>query len=281
VHDRKYFLSLYVRDPAGILLEYATDGPGMTVDEAPDELGRTLFLPPHDADRAEDLRAMLPQFALPGKERFPARDLPFVHRFNRSKEPDGRTVVLLHGSGGNEAVLMPIARRITPRSTLLGVRGRATEEGTNRWFRRLDATRFDQADIRSEAEAFAAFVAGAVAGYGLDPDKLVFLGYSNGANFLAAVIQLHPGLVRRAVLLRGLQALENPPAGDLSDSSVLVLSGRGDPYAPSAADLANALRVRGARVDLRELSAGHELVGADVIEISEWAVNSLVELGQR
>ncbi len=65
VHDRKYFLSLYVRDPAGILPEYATDGPGMTVDEAPDELGQTLFLPPHDADRAEDLKAMLPQFALP------------------------------------------------------------------------------------------------------------------------------------------------------------------------------------------------------------------------
>jgi phospholipase/carboxylesterase len=155
----------------------------MTVDEAPGELGRTLFLPPHEADRAEDLRAMLPQFALPGQERFPVRHLPFVHRFNRPKEPDGTTLVLLHGSGGNEADLMPIARRIAPRSALLGVRGRATEEGTYRWFRRLDATTFDQADIRSEAEAFSAFVEGAVTGYGLDPDRLVFLGYSNGANF--------------------------------------------------------------------------------------------------
>jgi phospholipase/carboxylesterase len=202
VHDRKYFLSLYVRDPARILMEYATDGPGMTVDEAPGELGRTLFLPPHEAERAEDLRAMLPQFALPGEERFPVRDLPFVHRFNRPEEPDGTTLVLLHGTGGNEADLMPIARRIAPRATLLGVRGRATEEGSNRWFRRLDAAKFDQADIRGEAEAFAAFVEGAATGYGLDPDGLVFLGYSNGANFLAAVIQIYPGLVRRAVLLR-------------------------------------------------------------------------------
>jgi phospholipase/carboxylesterase len=129
VHDRKYFVSLYVRDPAGILMEYATDGPGMTVDEQAGELGRTLFLPPHDADRAEDLRAMLPQFALPGEERFPARDLPFIHRFYRPQEPDGTTLVLLHGTGGSEADLMPIARRIAPRSTLLGVRGRATEEG--------------------------------------------------------------------------------------------------------------------------------------------------------
>ncbi|HEY8380575.1 MAG TPA: ring-cleaving dioxygenase [Microvirga sp.] len=270
VHDRKYFLSLYVRDPAGILMEYATDGPGMTVDEAPSELGRTLFLPPHEADRAEDLRAMLPQFALPGEERFPVRQLPFIHRFNRPKEPNGTTLVLLHGSGGSEADLMPIARRIAPHSTLLGVRGRATEEGTNRWFRRLDAATFDQADIRSEAEAFAAFIEGALIGYGLDADRLVFLGYSNGANFLAAVIQLYPGLVRRAALLRGMQTLENPPAADLSDTSVLVLSGRDDPYGPDASKLVDALMACDARVDARELSAGHELTDADGIEASGW-----------
>ncbi|KAA2234595.1 VOC family protein [Salinarimonas soli] len=275
VHDRKYFLSLYVRDPAGILMEYATDGPGMTVDEAPGELGRTLFLPPHEAERAEDLRAMLPQFALAGEERAPIRDLPFVHRFNRPTEPDGTTLVLLHGSGGSEADLMPIARRIAPRSTLLGVRGRATEEGPPRWFRRLDATTFDQADIRGEAEAFAAFVEGAVAGYGLDPERLVFLGYSNGANFLAAVIQLHPGLVRRAVLLRGLQALEDPPAADLSGTGLLLLGGRDDPYAREGTVLANALEAAGARVDLREIPAGHELSGADAVEASEWIQRTL------
>jgi phospholipase/carboxylesterase len=165
---------------------------------------------------------------------------------------------------------MPIARRIAPRATLLGVRGRATEEGSNRWFRRLDAATFDQADIRREAEAFAAFVEGAVTGYGIDTGALAFLGYSNGANFLAAVIQLHPGLVRRAVLLRGLQALENPPDADLSGSSVLVLSGRDDSSALKATELVGALARRGARVTSTELSAAHELVGADVDEASEW-----------
>jgi phospholipase/carboxylesterase len=270
VHDRKYFLSLYVRDPAGILMEYATDGPGMTVVEAAGELGRTLFLPPHEADRAEDLKAMLPQFALPGEERFPVRRLPFVHRFNRPTEPDGTTVVLLHGSGGNEADLMPLARRIAPRSTLLGVRGRATEEGGNRWFRRLDATTFDQGDIRSEAEAFAAFVEDAAAGYVLDTDRILFLGYSNGANFLAAVIQLHPGLVRRAALLRGMQPLEAPPAADLRGTSVLLIGGRDDPYAAHSVELANMLMARSALVEQKEVPAGHALTGADVVEASDW-----------
>jgi phospholipase/carboxylesterase len=270
VHDRKYFLSLYVRDPAGILMEYATDGPGMTVDEAPDELGRTLFLPPREADRAQDLRAMLPQFALPGEERFPVRDLPFIHRFNRPDDPDGTTLVLLHGTGGSEADLIPIARRIAPRATLLGVRGRATEDGTNRWFRRLDAATFDQADIRAEAEAFAAFVEGAVSGYGLDADRLAFLGYSNGANFLAAVMQLNPGLVRRAVLLRAIQALERPPEADLSQSSVLAVSGRDDPYARAAPALEPPLIARGARIDSEQIAATHELAAADVAAAAPW-----------
>lgn len=270
VHDRKYFLSLYVRDPAGILLEFATDGPGMTVDEAPEELGRTLFLPPQDAGRGDDLKAMLPQFAMPGEARFPLRDLPFVHRFNHPPDPDGTTLVLLHGTGGNEADLMPLARRIAPHATLIGVRGRATEEGSNRWFRRFDAMRFDQADIRNEAEAFEAFIEGAVAGYGLDPEKLVFLGYSNGANLLAAFIQLHPGVVRRAILLRALQPLEEPPAAELAGTRVLLLDGRDDPLAGSAPSLASDLQARGATVEVRVLPAGHDISGADIAEAARW-----------
>ena len=196
--------------------------------------------------------------------------LPFVHRFHRPENSDGSTIVLLHGTGGNEADLMPIARRIAPRATLLGVRGRSTEEGINRWFRRFDALTYDQSDIRSEAEAFTAFVEGAVIGYGLDPDRLAFLGYSHGANLLAAVIQLHPGIVRRAMLLRGLQALENPPTVDLTGTNVLMLNGRNDPFARKAPELRDALQAGGAEIVSRDLAAGHELNAADVTEAVEW-----------
>jgi phospholipase/carboxylesterase len=270
VHDRKYFLSLYVRDPAGILLEYATDGPGMTLDESADDLGSTLFVPPHEADRLEALKAMLPQFALPGEERFPARDLPFIHRFNRPPNPDGTTMVLMHGTGGNEADLMPIARQIAPRATLLGVRGRATEEGSNRWFRRAGETGFDQQDIRDESDALLAFVEGAVGGYGLEPDKLIFLGYSNGANMLGAFILLHPGVVRRAILLRAIQVLEDPPRADLTGTKVLVLEGSDDPFLGMAPAVADNLVMCGAQVDVRRLQADHQLAAADVTAAAEW-----------
>ncbi|MBL4918466.1 VOC family protein [Szabonella alba] len=263
VHDRRYFLSLYVREPGGILIEQATDGPGFAIDETVENLGQTLVFPPHEAARAAELRVMLPQFARPGEERIPMRDLPFIHRLYRPEDPDGSVLVLLHGTGGNESDLMPLAHSIAPHATLLGVRGRSTEEGINRWFRRFDAVTYDQDDIRAEAAAFAGFVDGALRSYGLEADRMTFLGYSNGANLLGAMMLLHPGTVRRAILLRGIAALEKPPAADLAGSSVLLLTGAQDPFARMAPALEASLRQGGAALDARLLPAGHGLTEAD------------------
>lgn len=270
VHDRKYFLSLYVREPTGTLFEYATDGPGFAVDENADQLGGTLMIPPSDTARAADLKVMMPQFALPGEERMPARDLPFVHQFHVPDDPDGAVLVLLHGTGGNETDLMPLGHRINARATLLGVRGRSTEEGVFRWFRRLGENSFDQEDIRSEAEAFAAFVSGAVSGYGLDAARLAFLGYSNGANFLGAVMRLHPGVVPSAMLCRATDVLESGPGMKLPDTRVLSIAGARDPFGEGAIGLERVLSAEGAIVTTEVIDAGHELVEQDEVVARGW-----------
>lgn len=270
VKDRRYFSSIYVREPAGALLELATDGPGMTVDEPAESLGTRLFVPPADAGRADAIRVMLPRIALPGEERDMHPDLPFVHRLHRPDDPDGSTLVLLHGTGGNETDLLPLGHRIAPRAALLGVRGRSTEEGILRWFRRLDATHFDQADVRGEAEAFAAFLPEALASYRLDPARATLLGYSNGANFIAAVMLLYPHLVRRAALLRPMLVLDEPPMPDLSSTVVLTVAGRSDPYRRFAPALEDTLRKCGARVEAQTVPAGHELGADDVSIAEEW-----------
>ena len=201
------------------------------------------------------------------------RDLHFVHRFHRPETADGSTIILLHGTGGNETDLMPLAHRLAPNATLLGVRGRSTEEGINRWFRRFDATTYDQADIRAVAEAFAAFVAAATRSYGLDPARTVLLGYSNGANLLGAALQLHPDAMRQAVLIRGLQVLEDAPklAPDaLAGHRVLMLNGARDPFAGMAPALEQALRQAGADLDAQTVPAGHELAAEDLERASAW-----------
>ncbi len=270
VHDRKYFESLYVREPGGVLIELATDQPGMTVDEPQETLGTALFVPETSEIPADDVPIVLPQFSMPGEERVIYRDLPFVHRFFTPDGADGSTLILLHGSGGSEASLMPLAHRASPQSTLLGVRGRSTEEGIARWFRRFEGLAFDQDDIRSEAEAFAAFLEGAIAAYHLDRSRITLVGHSNGANFLAAFLLLHPGLAGRAVLLRPMPVLSNPPEGDLSAVRVLVASGRDDPFAEHAPRLAALLEARGAKVSLREVDAGHDLAAADSDLMRAW-----------
>ncbi|WP_410216679.1 VOC family protein [Paracoccus sp. (in: a-proteobacteria)] len=269
VHDRVYFTSLYVREPAGALIELATDGPGMDVDEAPAALGRTLMVPPHDKDDIE-LRLRLPQFARPGEERRPMRDLPFTHRLHTPEDPDGSTILLLHGTGGSESDLMPLAHRIVPRATLLGVRGRSVEEGVARFFRRLSMDRFDQDDIRSEAAAFAAFWDGALSAYDLDPARLTVLGYSNGANFAGAVMALYPRMIRRAVLMRPMPVLDPLPAADLAGVSVLTLRGAADPYGRYAPALTDWLHVSGAEVEAKVIAAGHELSTDDLTEAAAW-----------
>ncbi|WP_347137795.1 VOC family protein [Paracoccus sp. SSK6] len=269
VHDRRYFASLYVREPGDTLVELATDGPGMAVDESAADLGRTLMFPPH-AENTDDLRLRLPQFARPGEERIRMRELPFVHRLRQPDEPDGSAMVLLHGSGGNETDLMPLAHRIAPHATLLGVRGRSTEEGIPRFFRRTSMTSFDQQDIRDEAEAFAAFWRGALAGYDLDPARITVMGYSNGANFAAAVMGLHPGLIRRAILMRSMAALEDLPQTDLTGVSVLTLTGVRDPYGPHAPRLNEWLAAQGAALDARVVQAGHDLVADDLTAAADW-----------
>lgn len=270
VHDRKYFMSLYVRDPAEILIEYATDAPGFTVDEDAAHLGEALFVPSTDAHRLEDLKVLLPQFALPGEERIPMRDLHFTHRFFQPKDADDLTIVLLHGTGGTEADLMPIAHRIAPRATLLGVRGRSTEEGVARWFRRFDAVTFDQKDIRSEAEAFAGFIEEARRAYGLDLNKTLFLGYSNGANLLGAMLQLYPGAAKHAVLLRAIQVLDETPDADLSGTNVLIVNGSLDPFGLNAPVLVGTLQAMGANLQENVLSAAHGLTDEDEQIVRHW-----------
>ncbi|MBO9589311.1 VOC family protein [Devosia sp.] len=269
LHDRQYFTSLYVREPGNVLIEMASDGPGFALDETLEKLGHTLFMPPDTPD-PEAVKVMLPQFGLPGEERVVYRDLIYKHRFFTPENPDGMTIALLHGTGGNETDLMPLAHRAAPNATLLGMRGRSTESGVQRWFRSFGPSIFDQKDIRFESRALEAFFGEIGTAYRPDPEKLVALGYSNGANLLAAALLLHPGFIRRAVLIRPAMVLDEVPQTDLSGTSVLILLGETDAFRMQGEKLVEALRSRGAEVAVEVLSAGHGLGDDDAPAIANW-----------
>jgi len=143
-------------------------------------LGTRLFVPDRDLPRIDELTVLLPQILNAREPRVIYRDLPFVHRFHTPDDADGSVFVLLHGSGANETSVMPLAHKIDPRATLLGVRGRAVEEECRDGSAASRPSLSTKADIIAEAQAFAAFIEGAASAYDLDPARIVYIGYSNG-----------------------------------------------------------------------------------------------------
>ena len=195
----------------------------------------------------------------------------FIHRLFRPDNPSGRTIVMLHGSGGDETTLASLAGAIAPDATLIGIRGRVVQDGVKRWYKRITATEFDQSDVRNEAAAFVDFLQNLARENRLDLSNVTFLGYSNGANLIAALTQLHPGIVRTAVLLRAMPVLSDASKVDLSSTRVLTIAGEKDklyfPYAPA---LAKRLSEFGARVDARTIGSDHGIGDADVRIVAEW-----------
>lgn len=207
----------------------------------------------------------------------------FDFRIVRPTDSDGSVLVLLHGTGGDENDLIPLGTAVAPRSTLIGVRGRSTSEPSLRWFSRSSTTVFDQEEIIREAAAFAAFLprllsreSGGREGVNSKeqtPENVALLGFSNGANFIGALLLLHPGLVRRAVLWRPMPVLEDPLTPSLEGSDVLLIGGRDDPYGKFMPQLAQLLRERQANVSAHMIGAGHGLTQEDLAITSQWLAN--------
>ena len=196
--------------------------------------------------------------------------LSHIHQFVPATEPGQAPLLLLHGTGGDEHDLLPLGRAVAPGAALLSPRGKVLEGGMPRFFRRLAEGVFDEPDVIRRAQDLADFVQEARESYGLAAP--IALGFSNGANIAAAVLQLRPGALAGAVLLRAMVPLQSAPKADLNGTPVLILSGGLDPIVPdeNAARLAATLGQAGAAVDHRTLPTGHNLSQADLTLTKAW-----------
>ena len=203
-----------------------------------------------------------------------ASPLNTTHRFVPGADPSGPTLLLLHGTGGNEDDLLPIGPMIAPGAALLSPRGKVLENGMPRFFRRLAEGVFDEEDVRRRALELGDFVAEARRRYGIPAP--VAVGFSNGANIAAALLLLQPDVLSGAVLLRAMVPLsdlsKNDRAAELGGKPVLLLSGQADPIVPgsNATRLAALLSDAGAHVEHKVLPAGHPLSQAAVTLARNW-----------
>jgi phospholipase/carboxylesterase len=183
-----------------------------------------------------------------------------------------RTLLLLHGTGGNEHDLIPLGRELDPNAALLSPRGKILENGMPRFFRRLAEGVFDVEDLKQRANELADFVAAAVEHYKFAADQIVAVGYSNGANIAASMLLLRPEILRAAILFRAMVPFVPEKLPDLSSVCVWIGAGNQDPIIPTSETqrLVELLRSAGADITIRFANATHALTDADVKTARDW-----------
>jgi phospholipase/carboxylesterase len=185
----------------------------------------------------------------------------------------GPVLLVLHGTGGSERDILPLARAMDPTAAVLAPRGRVSENGASRWFRRLSEGVFDVDDVVARAAELAEFLGSATGHYGLEGRRVVAVGFSNGANMALATAALHPHVIPEVIAFSGMYPFgERPITSSLHGSRMLLANGTADPMAPnpSVALLAARLSGRGAEVTRHERAGGHGIDAGDVDAARAW-----------
>jgi phospholipase/carboxylesterase len=194
------------------------------------------------------------------------------HIFEKGTVPGSPTLVLLHGTGGTERDLIPLAKRISPDSSLLSVRGNVLENGMPRFFRRLAEGVFDKEDLIFRTKELFDFLNQAAEQYGVDRSSFVAVGYSNGANIAGSLLFHYRDAFKGAILHHPMVPLRGISLPDLSGVPIFVGAGTNDPIcaASETEELQKLLGEAGAAVSVHWESFGHQLTAAEVDAAAKW-----------
>ena len=201
-----------------------------------------------------------------------APPLDHIHVFEPATTPGLPTLLMLHGTGGNEHDLVPFGRALLPGAAILSPRGKVLERGMPRFFRRFAEGVFDFDDLRVRSGELADFVAAAAREYGFDATRVIAAGFSNGANIAASVVLLRPEALRAALLFSPMIGIVPDPLPNLDGAPVFISAGRRDPIvgAGDTQKLADLLTACHAVVTVRWTEGGHTLTEGDMIAGAEW-----------
>lgn len=191
-----------------------------------------------------------------------------IHQFIPAAAMPGQayTLLLLHGTGGDENSLLGLANHFGDGFNYLSPRGQVLENGMPRFFHRLTEGVFDQEDLRQRTANLAAFIREAARQHGFDTKKIIALGYSNGANIAASLLLSGESIIKHAVLLHAMVPFVPDTLPELHGSWVLLTAGENDPIVPAAntSALADLLNNAGAEVEMCWHLSGHTLIEEEI-----------------
>jgi phospholipase/carboxylesterase len=194
------------------------------------------------------------------------------HIFNKGKDANKPTLLLLHGTGGNELDLLPIAGIIDEEASVLSVRGNVLENGMPRFFRRLAEGVFDEADLVFRTKELNDFLDEASEKYRFDRSNIIAVGYSNGANIAASLMFHYGTALKGAILHHPMVPIRGIELPDLSGTSVFIAAGTNDPICSpeESTELQLFLEQANAKVELHWENKGHQLTLQEVEAAAQW-----------
>ncbi|QUW20428.1 alpha/beta hydrolase [Sporosarcina sp. Marseille-Q4063] len=194
------------------------------------------------------------------------------HIFKQGSDASKPVLLLLHGTGGTEQDLLPLAEMIDPEASVLSVRGNVSENGMPRFFRRLSEGVFDEEDLIFRTKELHDFLDKAASEHGFDRSNIVAFGYSNGANIAASLLFHYDDSLKGASLHHPMVPLRGIQMPNLSEVPVFIAAGKNDPICPAAEseELDELLRGAGAKTTVHWEMNGHTLTGSEVAVAADW-----------
>jgi phospholipase/carboxylesterase len=194
------------------------------------------------------------------------------HIFNKGKDLMKPTFLMLHGTGGNELDLLPLAGMIDDEASVLSVRGNVLENGMPRFFRRLAEGVFDVEDLQIRTNELNEFLDEAAGSYEFDRDNIIAIGYSNGANIAASLLFHYQNALKAAILHHPMVPRRGIDLQDLTGKNIFIAAGTNDPICPPAesSELQSLLENANAKVVLHWENRGHQLTREEVDAAADW-----------
>ncbi len=195
-----------------------------------------------------------------------------IDYFSKGEDELAPTLFMLHGTGGTEMNLVPIAERISPGSSVLSVRGNVLENGMPRFFKRLSEGVFDEEDLKYRTEELREFIDEAADKYGFDRHNVLAIGYSNGANIAGSLLFHYENVLAGAILLHPMVPIRDIQLPEMPNLPVFIGAGRNDPICPpeETEELAEMLADKNADVTLHWENYGHQLTYAEIDAAANW-----------
>jgi len=194
------------------------------------------------------------------------------HFFQKGKDPLKPTLLLLHGTGGNESSLLPLAGKIDEDASILSVRGNVLENGMPRFFRRLAEGVFDEEDLVFRTKELYEFLDEASKKYEFNRQNVIAVGYSNGANIAASLLFHYQDALKGAILHHPMVPRKGIELPDLLGTDVFIGAGENDPMCSpmESIKLQSMLKKAGAKVHLHWENKGHQLTFEEVEAAAQW-----------